>query len=249
MHHGPPRAVHGDAVLSRRAIAGQQQDHLQPRERLHDGAVGRAEAREALRRHEREIHARLEHEPLFGRAVHEIALGVAHVVGDGARVLAHQDEGGMTREVPAEARQARREARPEQQRRRADRARRAHDQPGAHAMLARRPLRRRALRSGRLRHDAYVERLVGADPQHFRAGHDLDTRPLGARQLNAIRALLRLIGTAEIAKARAATAFHIDRELLDGVAGRPAPHDEQPVVVVDQGLLEQVHAVLLGILR
>ena len=74
----------------------------------------------------------------------------------------------MTCEVPAEARQARREARAEQQRRRADRARRAHDQPGAHAMLARRPLRRRALRSGRLRHDAYVERLVGADPQHFK---------------------------------------------------------------------------------
>jgi len=82
VHHGPPGAVDRDPVARHRAVAGEQEDHLEAGKRAHRRTVGRAESRQALRRHEREIHARLEHEAVLRGAVDEIALGVAHIVGD-----------------------------------------------------------------------------------------------------------------------------------------------------------------------
>ena len=246
MHHGPPRAVDSDPVAGHRAVAREQEDHLETRKRAHHRAVRRAESRQALRCHEREIHARLEHEAVLRGAVDEVALRVTHIVGDVARVLAYENERGVTGETVAELRQASREGGPEQQGGRPDRASRAHHGPRPDPILPRRPLGWAALRPRRSRSDPDEKRAVAADPDDLRPRHDLHSLALGARQLHPVRALLRLVRATEVAQARPAAALHIDGELLDSESGLPSPLDEQPVVVVDEGVFEQVDAVLRG---
>src|SRR2546426_1635152 len=64
---------------------------------------------------------------------------------------------------------------------------------------------------------------------HLGAGDDFHAGAFGARQLDPVRPLLRLVGAAQITQARAATAFHVDGELLHQVPGFPSSLDEQPV--------------------
>src|SRR5438876_470837 len=168
MHHGPPRAVDSDPVAGHRAVAREQQDHLETWKRAHHRAVRRAESGQALGCHEREIHARLEHEAVLRGAVDEVALRVTHIVGDVARVLAYENERGVTGETVAELRQASREGGPEQQGGRPDRASRAHHGPRPDPILPRRPLGWAALRPRRSRSDPDEKRAVAADPDDLR---------------------------------------------------------------------------------
>src|SRR5438046_2141099 len=176
----------------------------------------------------------------------DVAPRVTHIVGDVARVPAYENERGVTGETVAALRQASREGGPEQQGGRPDRASRAHHGPRPDPILPRRPLGWAALRPRRSRSDPDEKRAVAADPDDLRPRHDLHSLALGARQLHPVRALLRLVRATEVAQARPAAALHIDGELLDSESGLPSPLDEQPVVIVDEGVFEQVDAVLRG---
>src|SRR5690349_5641308 len=111
MHHGPAGAIDPDAIAVRRAVASEHENHLQLRKGTHEGTVFYSEARQVLRRNEREIHAGLEHEPFFFRAIEEKALRMTDIIRDRSIVLADEDVRGMAREAFTEARYDSRETR------------------------------------------------------------------------------------------------------------------------------------------
>ena len=78
-----------------------------------------AEARHVLRRDERKVHTRLEHEPLLLGAIEIEALRVAHVVRDRVIVLGDENVGRMTGESGTDVRNRPGDRRPQNQRGRA----------------------------------------------------------------------------------------------------------------------------------
>ena len=91
-----------DAIPGGDPVARQQQDHLQAGERPQHRAVSRTEAGQRFGGGKREIHARLEDEPLLRAAIDEEALGMPDVVGDGTRVLGHENQRGVAGETLTE---------------------------------------------------------------------------------------------------------------------------------------------------
>ena len=180
VHDGPARAVDGHPVSGRGAVARQHENHLEAREGGHEAAVLLAESDQALRGHEREVHARLEDVPLLFGAVDEEALRVAHVVRDRPGVLRNEDERRMACEALAQAWQMLAEAGAEQQRRRADGAPGQDHHPGADPVLSGLPLRGRSLLArGLLGHANHGRSLLQA--KHLGPGHDLHAAELGRR--------------------------------------------------------------------
>ena len=162
VHDWAPRATHRDAIARGRVIARQDQDHLESRERVHDGTVCRAEARQALRRDERKVHAGFEHEALRRGVVDEVALRVPHIVRDRVRMLGDEDQRRVTSEAVAEgAGSGERGA--QQQGRSTDGSRGGHDDPSSHLVVARRPLGRRAFGAGGLLADVDREGSIRFD--------------------------------------------------------------------------------------
>ena len=129
---------------------------------MHDGAVCRPEARQALRGDERKVHAGLEHEALRRAMVDEVALGVSHVVRDRARMLRDQDQRRVAGEAVAEGAGSR-ERGAQQQGRSTDGSGGRYDDPSSHGVVARRPLGRRALGAGDLLTDPDGERSIRFD--------------------------------------------------------------------------------------
>ncbi len=211
--------------------------------------VRRAEAGEVLRRREREVHARLEDEPLLGRAVEEEALRVADVVRDRrARAPPTRMCAGWQVNPSPTRRGSAAQARTEEQGRRADRAAGEDDGPRADAVLARRPLRGQPFPAGI------------ASPTPARTTARSSSRSASARvttstparsalgELHAVGPLLRGVRAAEIAEARAPAPLDVDRELLGAVARVAAPFDEQPVVLVELLRRQEVDVVLRHVL-
>ena len=243
MHHRPASFIDRDAIVRIRFVASQHQDHLQPRESPHEGAMRLAEARHALGRDKRKVHAGFQNEAVaLGELIDVVALGVAHEVDDRARVFAHNDERGMAGETVTQPRQTPPHARAQQQGRRIHGARRKHHDLRVDLVIARLPRRRIALRARGLGGDARGQRLL-ADGQHLAARDHFHAILFGARQLHAVRALLGLIGTAQVAQARSAAAFDVHWELLHVVFQLAATLDEQLVVFVDEAVFHQVRVV------
>ncbi len=242
---GLSAAIDVDAVTLDRVIARQDQDHLQPRERLHHPAVVGPEAGQALGRGERKVHAGFQHEAVrLHELIQIVALRVADEVRDRTRVLRHQDERRVAGEPVTQARQSGRQARAHQQGGRIHRAGADDDDPGVDPVIARLPRRRLALLARRHRVDPGDHRSA-VQSQHLTTRRHLHAGALRPRELHPVGPLLGLIGTAEVAEARAAAAFDVHRELLDAVAQPVAPADEELIVLVDQIVGEEVNVVLL----
>src|SRR5262249_25533164 len=104
MHDGPAFGVDRYAVSGYGAVAGWDEDHLEPREVPHEPTVRFAEPRHVLGGHTRPVHAGLEHESFVGGTIDVVALGVADVVGDVVFVFGDQDVRGVAGEALADSR-------------------------------------------------------------------------------------------------------------------------------------------------
>src|SRR5438552_1296758 len=69
MHHGFSALVDGDVILRHRAVASEDEDHLEPGKGTHEFAVLLAKAGEVFCGDEREVHARLEDEAFLFRTI------------------------------------------------------------------------------------------------------------------------------------------------------------------------------------
>ena len=245
VHHGAAVGVDGDPVAGHGAVVGHDEDHLQPGKGVEQCAVLGTEAGEVLGRHERKIHARLKDESLV-RHVEVVTLRVTDVVHDRPRVLGDQNVRRMRRVAVPKRRQVRAEARAQHERGAADRAAAQHDRLRPDAVVARRPLPRRALGAGRGRVHAHQQRAL-LDASHLGAGDHLHARRLGGGELHAVRPLLGEIRAAQVAETGTAAPLEVERELRGVQPHRAATGDEEMVVLVDVFLVEKVHRVLLGV--
>ncbi len=139
----------------------------------------------------------------------------------------------MAGEPRAERRETRAESRTQEQRGRPERPAGEDEGGRRDAVVARRPLRRRALPAGALLAHAHDHGAL-LDANRFGARHHLHAVPLRVRQLDAIGALLGTVRTPQIAQSRPAASLEVDGELLGAEAERPAAAHEEVVVLVDE---------------
>jgi len=242
---GSTRTADGDPVSGNGPVTRENQDHLQTRKRFHEGTVIRAEAREVLRRDEREVHARLEYETLFLRPVEVEALRVTHVVRDPLLVLSHENERRVTGEALAESGEQPAEPRTEQQRR-ASHGSASHDHgTSLDPVFTWIPGAREPLFAVDGTGDSHDHRVI-LDPQGLGPCHHFHPGCFGGRKLHPVGSHLGRIRASEVAQARSATAVHIHRKLLRLETDPSAAEFEQPVVVVDLALGKQVDVILFG---
>ena len=172
---------------------------------------------------------------------------MADGVGDGPVVLSGEDVRGVAGEGAAEAGQAGGEVGAQEQGAGADGVAGDHHHPRLHPVVAGIPLRGGTLFPRLARPHPHRHRPL-LDAQHLRARDHLHPGALRVRELHAVRPLLGGVGAAEVAEAGAAAAAQVQRELLRPVAHRPRTLQEEPVVVIDQLLRQQVDVVLLHVL-
>ncbi len=193
------------------------------------------------------VHAGLEEELLpLHELVAVVALGEAVEVRDRFCVLADQDECGMERDGAAQHRQAVTEPGAEEETGRVDDAAGTdHYHLGPDPVLTGLPFGWLAV--PRIHDDRFANTIT--DLRNATVGNDLDPQRFGPWQLHPIGALLGLIGTAEVAKARTLAALDVDRELLDVKTEFPAALEEESIVVVDVLVRQRVDVVFFKILH